>query len=132
MSSTLVGDDHVIEPATLPSDELAVERMIDEGSPITGFEPGSPVVCPSCGGLKSERASRCTRCATRGRAARRFLIDEEPSAERRAIERRAAAANRYRVYCFACGRSTSVAAPPARPGRCPSCGGSMLTELETS
>jgi hypothetical protein len=39
-----------------------------------------------------------------------------------------AALRPYRLYCFACGRSSEVAIVPAHPGRCTACGGSMLTE----
>ena len=38
----------------------------------------------------------------------------------------------FRVYCFSCGRSTSVSSPPRRPGRCLTCGGTMAIEMETA
>jgi ribosomal protein S27E len=38
----------------------------------------------------------------------------------------------FRVYCFSCGRSTSVSIPPRRPGRCLTCGGTMAIEMETA
>jgi hypothetical protein len=55
-------------------------------------------------------------------------VQEEPPAEVRAAERRAAR-RVFRLYCFSCGRATESAAAPLRPGRCPTCGGSMLLEL---
>jgi hypothetical protein len=55
-------------------------------------------------------------------------VQDEPNAEVRAAERRAAR-RVFRLYCFSCGRSTESAAAPLRPGRCPTCGGSMLLEL---
>jgi len=55
-------------------------------------------------------------------------VHDEPTAEVRAAERRAAR-RVFRLYCFSCGRSTESAAAPLRPGRCPTCGGSMLLEL---
>ena len=67
---------------------------------------------------------------TRGERGRPHLVLEvEASAEQRSTERRAARIH-FRLYCFACGRSETVASPPARPGRCMNCGGTMLTELE--
>jgi ribosomal protein S27E len=45
---------------------------------------------------------------------------------------RARATQHFRVYCFSCGRSTSVAIPPRRPGRCLTCGGTMAVEMETA
>jgi len=35
----------------------------------------------------------------------------------------------FRVYCFSCGRAEDVDVAPRAPGRCISCGGSMLVEL---
>ncbi|HLZ28764.1 MAG TPA: hypothetical protein VKV73_15725 [Chloroflexota bacterium] len=55
-------------------------------------------------------------------------VQDEPTAEARAAERRAAR-RVFRLYCFSCGRSTESAAAPLRPGRCPTCGGTMLLEL---
>jgi hypothetical protein len=55
-------------------------------------------------------------------------IDAEPSAEVRAAERRAAR-RLFRLYCVACGRSSESPTAPLRPGRCPTCGGTMLLEL---
>ena len=43
-----------------------------------------------------------------------------------------ASAQHFRVYCFSCGRSTSVSIPPRRPGRCLTCGGTMAIEMETA
>jgi DNA-directed RNA polymerase subunit RPC12/RpoP len=33
------------------------------------------------------------------------------------------------LYCVSCGRSTESPTAPLRPGRCPTCGGTMLLEL---
>jgi hypothetical protein len=56
------------------------------------------------------------------------LLDEAP-AEERAAERRAARI-KLRMYCVMCGRSETVLRAQAHPGRCPSCDGTLLTELE--
>ncbi len=37
----------------------------------------------------------------------------------------------FRVYCFACSRSSTSASPSARGSRCSTCGGTMLSEPET-
>jgi ribosomal protein S27E len=67
---------------------------------------------------------------TRGeRGIRHLVLEVEASAEQRRTERRAARIQ-FRLYCFACGRSETVASPPARPGRCLNCGGTMLTEFD--
>jgi hypothetical protein len=55
-------------------------------------------------------------------------VQDEATAEVRAAERRVAR-RVFRLYCFSCGRSTESSAAPLRPGRCPTCGGSMLLEL---
>jgi hypothetical protein len=55
-------------------------------------------------------------------------VQDEPTAEVRAAERRAAR-RVFRLYCFSCGRSTESSTAPVRPGRCPTCGGTMLLEL---
>jgi hypothetical protein len=90
-----------------PDDEdnaLAIQRMLDDGSPV----PRLP------------RAVRTTRP---------LQLPAEPSAEKRASERRAVR-RVFRLYCFACGRSTeSATVPTARVGRCQDCGGTMLVEL---
>ena len=58
-----------------------------------------------------------------------FAVPEEPSAEERAAQRKAAR-RVFRLYCFACGRSTEGTNTPERGGgRCPVCGGTMLLEL---
>jgi hypothetical protein len=79
---------------------FAIERMLDEGAPAD--------VPP---------------------AARRsgWTPQDEPPAEERAAQRRAAK-RVFRLYCFACGRSSEMATAPARPGRCVHCGGTMLVE----
>ena len=48
------------------------------------------------------------------------------------LARARASAQHFRVYCFSCGRSTSVSIPPRRPGRCLTCGGTMAIEMETA
>jgi hypothetical protein len=55
-------------------------------------------------------------------------VQDEPTAEVRAAERRVAR-RVFRLYCFSCGRATESSAAPLRPGRCPTCGGTMLLEL---
>jgi len=55
-------------------------------------------------------------------------LPAEPSAEERAAERRASR-RVFRLYCFACGRSSEVPTPPMRPGRCLHCGGTMQVEV---
>jgi hypothetical protein len=113
------------------SDLAAVERMIDEGGPVSWGKARAVVRCPTCGGHKSERASRCARCAGRSRGLGGVWLLAQQSAEQRAAERLAARrAGSFRHYCFSCGWSTPVESPPPRPGRCPRCGGTMLTELE--
>jgi hypothetical protein len=67
--------------------------------------------------------------STEARTRRHVLPEEEAPSEQRRAERQAARMH-FRLYCFACGRSEIVASPPSRPGRCPNCGGSMLTEVE--
>jgi hypothetical protein len=37
----------------------------------------------------------------------------------------------FRVYCFACSRSSTSPSPIARGSRCTTCGGTMLSEPET-
>jgi hypothetical protein len=94
--------------AVEPEDETAVLPI---GRPVVG-EGVADVLVP------------------RVRRTRVSLLDvqEEPPAEVRAAERRAAR-RVFRLYCFSCGRSTESAAAPLRPGRCPTCGGTMLLEL---
>jgi rRNA maturation protein Nop10 len=67
---------------------------------------------------------------TRRSRANRYEVPIEPTAEEREASIRAARPV-YRLSCFACGRSTDVATPPPRPGRCPNCGGTLLLELAT-
>jgi len=57
-----------------------------------------------------------------------FQVPDEPPAEERAALRKAAR-RIFRLYCFACGRSTEGTTTPGRAGRCPVCGGTMLLEL---
>jgi hypothetical protein len=60
---------------------------------------------------------------------RELDLAEEAPAEQREAERRAARIA-LRLYCVMCGRSVTVQRAPARPGRCPSCSGTLLTELD--
>lgn len=60
-----------------------------------------------------------------------FELLDEPLAEARAAERRAARI-RFRIYCIACGRATEAAAPPPRTSRCEHCSGTMLVEQVTT
>src|SRR5205823_14889543 len=93
--------------AAEPDDEAgAIERMLDDGAPA-GLPPR----------LRKSRWSP-------------IQLPNEPSAEERAAERRAAR-RVFRLYCFACGRSSEVLIAPARPGRCLQCGGTMLLEIAT-
>jgi hypothetical protein len=93
--------------ATESEDEAAsIERMLDDGAPPTAYP------------------ARRTR---RSRWMPLTLVDE-PSAEERAAQRRAER-RVFRLYCFACGRSSDVLIAPARPGRCLHCGGTMQVEL---
>ena len=91
--------------AAEPDDEAgAIERMLDDGAPA-GLPPR----------LRKSRWSP-------------IQLPNEPSAEERAAERRAAR-RVFRLYCFACGRSSEVSIAPVRPGRCLHCGGTMLVEV---
>jgi|SRR5579884_1213440 len=90
--------------ADAQDEALAIERMLDDGAP----EHLPP----------RRRRSRWMP----------LQLPDEPSAEERAARRRAARRT-YRLYCFACGRSNDVEIAPARPGRCPHCGGTLLAEV---
>src|ERR671936_1474719 len=97
----------MLDVAAEPEDEgisIAVERMLDDGAPA-GLPP-------------RVRRSRWNP----------VHVQDEPSVEERAARRRAAR-RMFRLYCFACGRSSEVSIAPARPGRCPHCGGTMLVEV---
>jgi hypothetical protein len=85
--------------------------------------------CPQCGGTKSHSARRCYRCAYPGREPRRPTrhVGVQPAA---VPGRPAQRALRFRTYCVSCGRSTEVNMPTARPGRCSTCGGTQLTEVD--
>ena len=87
-------------------DAVAIERMLDDGAPAN-----ANVVART-------RRSRWPPLHLR----------DEQSAEERAAQRRAAR-RVFRLYCFACGRSSEVSVAPAQPGRCVHCGGTMLVEL---
>ncbi len=60
---------------------------------------------------------------------RELVLAEEAAPATRAAERRAARTT-VRLYCVMCGRSETVERAPARPGRCLSCDGTLLTEFE--
>jgi hypothetical protein len=112
-------------------DSAAIERMIDEGGPVRSasadhLAPGG-WVCPRCGGKKTSHASQCSGCVRRGSLPKQLALRSDAPIEVRLAERHAAL-RPYRLYCFACGRSSEVAIVPAHPGRCTACGGSMLTE----
>jgi ribosomal protein L40E len=115
--------------AVQPDDEAgaAIDKMIDEGGPDT-LPPRTRgtrtrTVCTHCGALSAGPTARCRRCGLRNE----LSPDAERSAEIRAAER-AAARRVFRVYCFACGRSSEAMSAPTNPGRCPACGGSLLVE----
>ena len=93
--------------AAEPEDEATatdIQRMLDDGAP--------------------------TASPRRVRRPRWSLLDlaaEPPAAERAALRR--AARRVFRVYCFACGRSSEVLVAPLRPGRCLHCDGTLLVEV---
>jgi ribosomal protein L40E len=108
-----------------PDDEAAaIDQMISEGAP-DHLAPAVRIrrasyVCAECGALKPGPAARCSKCGSRSRLGE-FV---EPPVETRAAGRRV-----FRTYCVACGRSSEGFSAPARPGRCLTCGGTMLVEL---
>src|SRR5438876_11380341 len=110
MTTLLTADSRELQEHAEPTDSAAVERMIDEGGPVSVLEPRTVRRCATCGGPKSERAVRCARCSSRGQ--RRVALDDEPSAEERMTERRISRTH-YRLYCYSCGRSAPVDSPPA-------------------
>jgi hypothetical protein len=91
--------------AVEPEDEAAVLPIAQPGGEPDPFEPR----------VRRTRMSHID-------------VQVEPTADIRAAERRAAR-RVFRLYCFSCGRSTESSSAPVRPGRCPTCGGSMLLEL---
>ena len=115
--------------AVEPDDEVAaIGRMISEGAPdLLGqaiHVRRMSYVCALCGAPKAGPAAHCGTCGSRSRHEYRV----EPTAEPRAAVRRAAR-RIFRTYCVACGRSSEGLSAPARPGRCATCGGTMLVEL---
>ena len=88
------------------NDAVAIERMLDDGA------PANPNVT---GRIRPSRRSP-------------LQLRDEPSADERAAQRRAAR-RVFRLACLACGRSSEVSVAPARPGRCVHCGGTMLIEV---
>jgi ribosomal protein L40E len=110
-----------------PDDEAAaIQQMISEGAPdaLAVHVRRKHYVCAGCGALKTSLAARCRKCGSLGRL--NDLV--EASAAARVAERRAAR-RVYRTYCVACGRSSEGLTAPARPGRCETCGGTMLVEF---
>ena len=67
----------------------------------------------------------------RNGAHRELALAKEAPAEQRAAERRAARTT-LRLVCVMCGRAESVQRAPARPGRCSSCDGTLLTEFDSN
>ena|SRR6266571_7305255 len=90
-------------PELIADDETAIQRMLDDGAPISHRRRAPRVTSP-------------------------LQLAQEPSPEDRAAQRRAAR-RLFRLYCLACGRSTESSSAPARAGRCTDCGGTMLWEL---
>jgi len=90
--------------AETEDEAISIERMLDDGAPLD--------------------------LPPRGRRSRWSPVNlqDEPSAEERAAQRRAAR-RLFRLYCFACGRSSEVSIAPVRPGRCLHCGGTLLVEV---
>jgi hypothetical protein len=115
--------------AVEPDDEAAaIDQMISEGAPDNLVSPvrirRTGYVCAECGALKPGPAARCGKCGSGSR----WREPGEPSAAERASERRRRV---FRTYCVACGRSSEGLSAPARPGRCLTCGGTMLVELSS-
>src|SRR5579872_3304863 len=112
--------------AQLDDEAAAVQQMISEGAPdgLAARVRQVSSVCAGCGTLKAGPTVRYRKCGRSGR------LDDvvEPSAATRAAERRAAR-RIFRTYCVACGRSSEGLTAPTRPGRCVTCGGTMLVEL---
>ena len=91
---------------------------------------GQPCACcPNCGGVKSANALRCYKCAWPGRQPRSMTHNAVSEVELAAVTSRPRRAVRYRVYCFACGRSSEVETAPRQMKRCEACGGTMLVEM---
>jgi hypothetical protein len=104
LPDTTPGPGVVADPA---GDARAIERLLDDGAPPQ-LEP-------------RQHRSRWSP----------IHLQAEPGAEERTAQRRAAK-RVFRLYCFACGRSSEVSIAPARPGRCSQCGGTMLLEVAAS
>jgi hypothetical protein len=85
--------------------------------------------CPKCGGVKSANARQCYACAWPGRAPRSTTRQAPPDVEQPVVVSRQRRSVRYRVYCFACGRSTEVESALRQTNRCAACGGTMLVEV---
>jgi hypothetical protein len=85
--------------------------------------------CPKCGGVKSAGALQCYMCAWPGRLPRSTASDAAPDVDLPVVNSRRRRPVRYRVYCFACGRSSEVEIAPRQMNRCDACGGTMLVEM---
>ena len=85
--------------------------------------------CPKCGGVKSATALQCYKCAWPGRGPRTTTRYAAPEVELPGVMTRRPRPVRYRVYCFACGRSSEVETAPRQMSRCDACGGTMLVEM---
>ena len=117
----------VVQPE---AEAAAIQDMISEGAPdplpAARRTAAATPVCAQCGASKASTAVRCATCGFSKRLDR--VLGHEPSAEVRVAQRRTAR-RVFRLYCLACSRSSEVSTPPAQPGRCSACGGTMLTEL---
>ncbi|MDQ6671077.1 MAG: hypothetical protein M3069_10050 [Chloroflexota bacterium] len=87
-------------------------------------EPENEGATPSMRQPVGEELSRPAKPRVRRTRLSHAEVQEELPALLRAPSRRV-----FRLYCFSCGRSTESTAAPPRPGRCPTCGGTMLLEL---
>jgi hypothetical protein len=85
--------------------------------------------CPNCGGAKSASARQCYTCAWPGRQPRSARAYAASQVELPAVTSRPRKPVHYRVYCFACGRSSEVETAPRQMNRCDACGGTMLVEM---
>jgi ribosomal protein L40E len=112
----------------IDDEAAAIDQMISEGAP-DNLAPSVRIrrtsyVCAECGALKPGPATRCTKCGN----GTRWRDLGEPGVAERASERRTRR-RVFRTYCVACGRSSEGLSAPVRPGRCLTCGGTMLVEL---
>jgi hypothetical protein len=111
------------------SDLSAIDRMVDEGGPVPLAPPSAVSRCAVCGAPKMARGQRCAQCAERVRS--KALLEPVPSSVDVAEAGWRTARGGFRVYCFACSRSSTAESPSPRGSRCTTCGGTMLSEPET-